>query len=74
VYRLTGIVQGHNVEDAEVRYFSEIGTAPLTAPVPPAPPAPSVPPAPPRPAAPLRPSAEAGDVVGLFPAPGGAVS
>jgi hypothetical protein len=73
-YRLTGIVQGHNIEDAEIRYFSEVGMAPMAAPVPPAPPTPSVPAVPPRPVAPQRPSAEAGDVVGLFPAPGGAVS
>jgi hypothetical protein len=71
-YRMVGVAEGRNMEEAEVRYFSgqdvfepRRAIAPLPAPPPPAPPAP---PAPSR-AWPTQPSAEAGDVVGLFPAP-----
>jgi hypothetical protein len=78
-YRLVGIAEGRREEEAEIRYFSEIEAQPQpippAAPQPPAPPVPPVPPAPPTRSAPsvprVPPSAEAGDVVGLFPAPGG---
>ena len=54
------------VSKYEIRYFGEADIA-----VPPTPPAPPAPPTP-RPQPPVKPSAEAGDVVGLFPAPGAA--
>jgi hypothetical protein len=79
--RLVGVAEGRNVEEAEIGYFAGIEAggpvvvAPPIPPTPPAPPAPPVRPTPPpmpgvlyRPD-PVRPSAEAGDVVGLFPAP-----
>jgi hypothetical protein len=65
-HRLIGVAEGRTLEDAEIRFFSENDVA-ITAPVLPTPP---TPPTPPRPQAPVKPSAEAGDVVGLFPAPG----
>lgn len=65
-YRLVAVVEGRGLEDAEIRYFTSLDlpteTLPLTPPPPPAP----------RKLGPVQPSAEAGDVVGLFPAPGGA--
>jgi hypothetical protein len=65
-HRMIAVSEGRNIEEAEIRYFSEAG---VSAPVqPPAPPAP--PPVPRAPQPPVKPSAEAGDVVGLFPAPG----
>jgi hypothetical protein len=64
-YRMIAVSEGRNIEEAEIRYFSE---ADVAAPQPPAPPAP--PPVPRAPQPPVKPSAEAGDVVGLFPAPG----
>lgn len=67
-YRLAGVVEGRNIEEAEIRYFAgseETGASP---PAPSRPPAPATPP----PLGPVPPSAEAGDVVGLFPARGGA--
>jgi hypothetical protein len=70
-YGLISIAEGRNVEEAELRYFSEAEVAPR--PLPPVPPVPPTPPTPPmRPQPPVKPSAEAGDVVGLFPAPGAA--
>jgi len=79
-YRLVGVAEGRREEEAEVRYFTEIEAQPQPipgpAPQPPIPPVPPVPPAPPSysppsvPRVPRTPSAEAGDVVGLFPAPG----
>jgi hypothetical protein len=82
-YRLVGIAEGRREEEAEIRYFSEIEAAPQAIPPQPpqpprppqvpVPPVPPVPPAPPSvPRVPSPPNAEAGDVVGLFPAPGGA--
>ncbi|MEJ0011384.1 MAG: DUF2628 domain-containing protein [Bauldia sp.] len=68
-YRMIGVAEGRSLEEAEIRYFGETDTAAMAAPVPPTPP---TPPTPPRPQAPVKPSAEAGDVVGLFPAPGAA--
>lgn len=69
-YRLVGVAEGRGQEEAEIRFFTaqEDGVS--------APQAPSIPPAPPVPQRyePLKPSAEAGDVVGLFPAPGGGSS
>lgn len=74
-YRLAAVVEGRGIEEAELRYFSGL-SAPADPPPPPAeaagggaapPPAPTAPP----PLAAVAPSAEAGDVVGLFPAPGG---
>jgi hypothetical protein len=65
-YRMVAVSEGRNLEEAEIRYFSEADVA-----LPPAPPAPPAPPSVPRtPQPPVKPSAEAGDVVGLFPAPG----
>jgi hypothetical protein len=65
-YRMIAVSEGRNLEEAEIRYFSETEGA-----LPPAPPAPPAPPSMPRaPQPPVKPSAEAGDVVGLFPAPG----
>jgi hypothetical protein len=65
-YRLIGVSDGRSVEEAEIRYFSEADVA-----LPPAPPVPPAPPSVPKvPQPPVKPSAEAGDVVGLFPAPG----
>lgn len=69
--RLVDVVEGRNVEEAEVRYFAGLeGAIPAdaAAPVPPVAPAPPVPPVAPR-FTPGAPSAEAGDVVGLFPQP-----
>jgi hypothetical protein len=83
-FRLAGVAEGRNIEEAEIGYFAglEVGD-PVAAP-PPSPPTPPTPPAPPAPSARLapppmpgvlyredavRPSAEAGEVVGLFPAP-----
>jgi hypothetical protein len=68
-YGLTAVVEGRNIEEAEIRYFAALEDA--------APEVPAVPPAPPMPAMraailrPVTPSAEAGDVVGLFPTPQG---
>jgi hypothetical protein len=71
-YRLATVVEGRGVEEAEIRYFASATAAPAEAAspptsdvTPPAPPAPT-----PRPLGPIAPSAEAGDVIGLFPAPG----
>jgi hypothetical protein len=74
-FRLVGIAEGRSLEEAELRYFGETDSAAGESipPVPPVPPAPSVPLVPPRPPGPVAPSAEKGDVVGLFPAPGGSV-
>jgi hypothetical protein len=66
-YRLIGVVQGRGIEEAEIRYFAAAEDAGAM----PVPPVPPTPPAPPRPLPAMQPSAEAGDVVGLFPAPGG---
>jgi hypothetical protein len=65
-YRMIAVSEGRNLEEAEIRFFSEAEVAAL--PQPPAPPAPPSVPRVPQP--PVKPSAEAGDVVGLFPAPG----
>lgn len=72
-YWLVGVVQGRGIEEAEIHYFADEETAayPTRAELP-VPPTPPTPPLLPREQAPVRPSAEAGDVVGLFPAPGGA--
>lgn len=59
-WRLIDVVEGRNLREAELRYFLE-----WPAIVPPAPPPP-----PEKPVIRL-PSAEAGDVIGLFPSPGG---
>lgn len=74
-YRLTAVVEGRGLEEAEIRYFTGLpsnaapeATPPAAGPTPP-PAAPSPPPAL-RPLGPMAPSAEAGEVVGLFPAPG----
>ena len=68
-YGSTGVVEARGLEEAEIRYFSTTNLAVNDTAVPPAPPAP--------PARPvlgmIQPSAEAGDVVGLFPAPGSAL-
>jgi hypothetical protein len=75
-FRLVAVAEGRNIEEAEIRYFSsrEAGDTTLAVPPIPAPtsvPTPPVPPAPPIPTSlrPVQPSAEAGDVVGLFPTP-----
>jgi hypothetical protein len=71
-YRLVDVVEARNLEEAEIRYFAGIdGAAPIAVetavlPIPPVPPAP---PSVPGRLGPVVPSAEAGDVVGLFPAP-----
>jgi hypothetical protein len=78
-YRLVGVAEGKGLAEAEIRYFAGRATTVVTVP----PPAPVAPPpplivrpapqaAPPRaiaPQGPINPSAEAGDVVGLFPPP-----
>lgn len=75
-YRLTAVVEGRDVEEAEIRYFAGLSAAPATdvpdQPTPPVagPTPPAPPPLPLRPLGPIAPSAEAGDVIGLFPAPG----
>jgi len=74
-YRLTAVVEGRGIEEAEIRYFAGLSTAKAEgAPDQPAPPVakPTPPPAPPSPPplGPILPSTEAGDVIGLFPAPG----
>ena len=75
-YRLVAIAEGSGMEEAEIRYFASLDDAMPTAvavpPVPPVPPTPPAPPARPPSLGPMPPSAEAGDVVGLFPSPGGA--
>ena len=76
--RLTAVVEGRGIEEAEIRYFAGLSavqpvgssdqpTPPVAGPTPPhpAPPSPTL-----RPLGPIAPSAEAGDVIGLFPAPG----
>jgi hypothetical protein len=70
-YEFAGVVEGRGLEEAEIRFFATrtVPSAPAAEPSPPPPPAP-VPPAPPPPQGAILPSAEAGDVVGLFPAPG----
>lgn len=70
-YRSVGVVSGHDLEDAEQRFFdswlkqpSDRATSPAAAPpVPPAPPAPS--------AAGSATIPRGPDVIGLFPEPGG---
>lgn len=80
-FRLVAVAEGRNIEEAEIRYFSSREAGDTTLPVPPVPappPAPTTVLAPPTPSTPgvvyyrpdpIRPSAEAGDVVGLFPTP-----
>jgi len=62
-YRLVDVVEGGRLYEAELRFFLDW---PEHAPQPPAP-------QPPKPTVvpPSQPSAESGEVVGLFPAPGG---
>lgn len=72
-YDFVGVVEGRRRE-VELRFFNE--WRPPVAPEPPPaepPPAPmqAAPLEPAKPAPPARPSAEAGEVVGLFPTPGG---
>jgi hypothetical protein len=66
-YRLIGVVEGRGLEEAEIRYFAADGAPSIrSTPAPPRPPA-----SPARLAlGTIQPSAEAGDVVGLFPSPG----
>lgn len=63
-YRLIGVAEGGRLREAEYRFFADwlAGGSKIPAAATPAPPAP------PPPAAP---SAESGEVVGLFPVPGG---
>jgi len=61
-YRLIGVVEGRRLWEAELRFF--LDWTPGTAAHPPS--------SEPEPPPPNRPSAEAGEVVGLFPLPGGA--
>ena len=79
-FRLVAVAEGRNIEEAEIRYFSSREAGDNTPPIPPIPapppaqtsvPTPPVPPIPPIPTSlrPIQPSAEAGDVVGLFPTP-----
>jgi hypothetical protein len=79
-FRLVAVAEGRNIEEAEIRYFSSreaSDTPPPVPPIPAPPPAPTsipTPPVPPIPPVqsglrPMQPSAEAGDVVGLFPTP-----
>jgi hypothetical protein len=67
-YRLVGVAEGRGQEEAEIHFFValEDNAAPPTLP----PVVPTAPTAPPRYRA-LQPSPEAGEVIGLFPAPGG---
>jgi hypothetical protein len=60
-YRLIGVVEGHRLQEAELRFFLEWAPD-MSAPPPPEP----------EPPAAKPPSPEAGEVVGLFPVPGGA--
>jgi hypothetical protein len=62
-FRLVGVVEGRDRDEAELRFFAN-WTPPLPAPETPEPPAASPP-------APWKPKPESGEVVGLFPAPGG---
>lgn len=64
-FALIGVVEARNAREAEIRFFANWQTEPQV-PVPPI-----VPQAQVNPVA-WKPSAEAGEVVGLFPAPGGA--
>jgi hypothetical protein len=81
-YRLVGVAEGKGLAEAEIRYFAGrettvVAASPPEAPTPVAPPPPLIvrpvpQAAPPRaiaPQGPINPSAEAGDVVGLFPPP-----
>jgi hypothetical protein len=64
-FALIDVVEARNAREAEIRFFADWETEPQE-------PVPSiVPQAPAKPVA-WQPSAEAGEVVGLFPAPGGA--
>lgn len=70
-FRLAGVAEGRNLEEAELRWFAQrepADTIVSLPAVPPQPPSPPVPPIPPR-MGPVNPSAESGGVVGLFPAP-----
>ena len=70
-YRLTAVVEGRGIEEAEIRYFAGLSArAASDVPDQPTPPPPAPPPPTLRPLGPIAPSAEAGDVIGLFPAPG----
>jgi Protein of unknown function (DUF2628) len=69
-YALASVVEGRGLEEAEIHYFTALEAPAAAMPMPPVPPTPATPPMPPKNPGPLRPSAEAGDVVGLFPAPG----
>jgi hypothetical protein len=69
-YKFVGVAEGRGIEEAEIHFFSSLAQAAPASATPPGSPLP-----PPRTVprlGPLAPSAEAGDVVGLFPAPGGA--
>ena len=71
-YRLVAVVEGRDIEEAEIRYFAGGGAAEAGEASPPSStPPPAPPPTPqPQPLGAMPPSAEAGDVIGLFPAPG----
>ena len=64
-YAFLGVTEGRGLEAAEIRYFASLEAPATELPDSPPPPAP-------RKFGPVQPSAEAGDVVGLFPAPGAA--
>ena len=72
-YRMAAVVEARGLEEAEIRYFAgreaTAGKPRPSAAGPTPPPAPPASPAPPA-LGPIVPSAEAGEVVGLFPAPG----
>jgi len=62
-YQAVDVVEGGRLSEAEIRFFLD-WPEPAAMPPPPATPKPDV-------VTPAQPSAEAGEIVGLFPAPGG---
>lgn len=67
-FRLAGVAEGRNLEEAELRWFAQRDPAETIVSLPAIPPPPPVPPMPQR-MGPVNPPADAGGVVGLFPAP-----
>jgi hypothetical protein len=63
-YRLIGVAEGGRLREAEYRFFSDWLASGRKIPA-------AASPAPPAPPPPAAPSAEGGEVVGLFPVPGG---
>ncbi len=70
-FALLDVVEGRGMEEAEIRFFADLEEVGTTGEPTPAAPLPPSPPPAPLMLGPIAPSVEAGDVVGLFPAPRG---